>query len=113
MATRSTFTLEDDLDGGPADETVRFGLGSMNYELDLSTTNAKAFREQLAPFIGRARKTGRSQLARPLRTAKDRRNSADVRAWARQQGIKVNERGRIPDAVAEQYRAAMAGRGRR
>jgi hypothetical protein len=27
MATKITVVLEDDLDGGPADETVRFGLG--------------------------------------------------------------------------------------
>ena len=27
MASRSMITLEDDLDGGPAEETVRFGLG--------------------------------------------------------------------------------------
>lgn len=110
MATRTMVTLEDDLDGGPADETVQFGLGSVNYELDLNATNAKAFREQLAPFIDRARKVGRGQLRRPLRTAADRRESADIRAWAKEQSIKVNERGRIPDTVTAQYRAAKRGR---
>jgi hypothetical protein len=27
MAQKITITLEDDLDGGPADETVRFAIG--------------------------------------------------------------------------------------
>ena len=40
MAQKITVALEDDLDGGPADETVRFGLGGAEYEIDLSKKNA-------------------------------------------------------------------------
>ena len=36
MATKTTVVLEDDLDGGPADETVRFGLDGVEYEIDLT-----------------------------------------------------------------------------
>jgi hypothetical protein len=54
MAQKITVTLEDDLDGGPAAETVRFGLGGAEYEIDLSKKNATAFRRQLAPFIEHA-----------------------------------------------------------
>src|SRR5215470_19556043 len=50
MAQRVTVALEDDLDGGPADETVRFAFGGADYEIDLSKKNAAAFRKQLAPF---------------------------------------------------------------
>ena len=60
MAQRVTVALEDDLDGGPADETVRFGLGGSEYEIDLSTKNANEFRRQLAPFIEHSRRTGGS-----------------------------------------------------
>ena len=56
MAQRVTVELEDDLDGGPADETLRFGLGGTDYEIDLSKKNANAFRRKIAPFIGHARK---------------------------------------------------------
>jgi hypothetical protein len=28
--------LEDDLEGGPAHETVRFGVGGTKYEIDLN-----------------------------------------------------------------------------
>jgi hypothetical protein len=105
MAQRITVALEDDLDGGPADETVRFGLGGTGYEIDLSTKNATAFRRQLAPFIEHARKTGRGQRRRPGQTTSGRERSADIRAWAKDQGITVSERGRIPASVAEQYQA--------
>jgi hypothetical protein len=40
MAQKITVTLEDDLDGGPADQTVRFGLDGAEYEIDLSISNA-------------------------------------------------------------------------
>ena len=102
MAQKVTIALEDDLDGGPADETVRFGLGGAEYEIDLSAKNAAALRKRLAPFIEHARKAGR--------TAASRQRSGDIRAWAKEHGIAVSERGRIPASVVEQYRAA-ANRG--
>jgi nucleoid-associated protein Lsr2 len=110
MAQKVTVVLEDDLDGGPADETVRFGLGGADYEIDLSTKNATAFRRKLAPFIEHARKTGRGQRRQAGRTASSREHSADIRAWAKDQGITVSDRGRIPASVAEQYDAATKGR---
>jgi nucleoid-associated protein Lsr2 len=110
MAQKITVALEDDLDGSPADETVRFGLGGTDYEIDLSTKNAKAFRRQLAPFIEHARKAGRGQRRRPGQTASSREHSGNIRAWAKEQGITVSDRGRIPASVAEQYDAAAKGR---
>jgi Lsr2 len=107
MAQKITVALEDDIDGGPADETVRFGLGGADYEIDLSKKNAAAFRRQLAPFIDHARRAGRGPRRRPGRTASSRERSADIRAWAKDQGITVSDRGRIPASVAEQYDAAQ------
>ena len=65
MAQKITVALEDDLDGGPADETVRFGLSGADYEIDLSKKNARAFRKQIAPFIEHARKADRDSDAGP------------------------------------------------
>src|SRR2546429_6375793 len=106
MAQKITVALEDDLDGGLADETVRFGLGGAGYEIDLSPKDANGFRQELAPFIEHARKTGRGQRRRPGRTVSSRERSADIRAWAKDQGITVSDRGRISASVAEQYDAA-------
>jgi hypothetical protein len=109
MAQKITVALEDDIDGGPEHETVRFGLGGADYEIDLSKKNAAAFRRQLAPFIDNARRAGRGPRRRPGRTASSRERSADIRAWAKDQGITVSDRGRIPASVAEQYDAATQG----
>jgi len=109
MAQKITVALEDDLDGGPAEQTVRFGIGGTEYEIDLSNKNATAFRRQLAPFIEHARKAGRGQSRRPGRTAASREHSGDIRAWAKSQGIAVSARGRIPASIVEQYQAAAKG----
>ena len=84
--------LEDDLDGGPADETVRFEVGGTEYEIDLNKKNARAFRKQLAPFVEHARRAGREQRRRSGRTASSREHSGDIRAWAKDQGIAVSRR---------------------
>lgn len=106
MATRIAIVLEDDLDGGPADQTLEFGLGGTDYKIDLSATNAARFRQQLAPFLEHARKAGRGQRRRPGRPASARERSSQIRAWAKDQGIAVSDRGRIPAGIAEQYDAA-------
>jgi hypothetical protein len=106
VAQRVIVTLEDDLGGGPADETVRFAFGGAEYEIDLSSKNAAAFRRKLAPFVEHARKAGRGQSRRPSRAAASRRRSGDIRAWANEHGIAVSARGRIPASVLEQYHAA-------
>jgi hypothetical protein len=109
VAQKVTVALEDDLTGGPAEETVRFAFAGTAYEIDLNATNAAAFRTQLAPFIEHARKAGRAQPHRPGRTTASRQRSGDIRAWAKDHGITVSERGRIPASVVEQYHAAGSG----
>ena len=107
MAQKVTVVLEDDLTGGPAKQTVRFAFDGTGYEIDLNPKNAAAFGKQLAPYIEHARKAGRPQPRRPGRTAaSNRRRSGDIRAWAKEHGLAVSERGRIPASVAEQYHAA-------
>src|SRR5215469_9074207 len=105
MATRTTVALEDDIDGGPAEQTLQFRLGTTEYEIDLNASNARRFRNQMAPFIDHARKAGRAQR-RPSRSASVRQRSAAIRAWAKDQGIPVSDRGRIPASLIDQYEAA-------
>jgi len=76
--------LEDDLTGGPAEQTVRFAFEGSDYEIDLSAKNAAAFGKQLAPYIEHARKAGRAPARRPGRTAVNRQRSSDIRAWAKE-----------------------------
>jgi Lsr2 len=106
MAQKVTVTLEDDLTGGPADETMRFAVDGTDYEIDLSAKNAAAFRTLLALYIEHARRAGRAPARRAGRTAATRQRSGDIRAWAKQHGVAVSERGRIPANVVEQYETA-------
>jgi hypothetical protein len=49
---------QDDLDGRPAEETVRFAIGGRAYEIDLSAASAARFRQELAAYLAHARKAG-------------------------------------------------------
>ena len=110
MAQKTTVVLEDDLDGGPADETVRFALDGSAYEIDLSKKHARALRRKLEPFISHARKAGRGPRRRSGRSAASREHSDGIQAWAKAHGIAVSDRGRIPASVVERYEATTAGR---
>jgi hypothetical protein len=109
MAQKTVVLLEDDLDGGEADETVSFSLDGVSYEIDLSAKNAGKLRDQLAGYVAVARRTGgRSARGRGRAAARGggQANTSDIRAWARAQGLDVSERGRIPAAIVEKYEKA-------
>ncbi|HKN96175.1 MAG TPA: Lsr2 family protein [Pseudonocardiaceae bacterium] len=92
MASKTVVELFDDLDGGPADETVSFALDGVDYEIDLSTAHAAALREILGEFVAKAHKT-------PARTRRARRSSArqgasmtaEIRRLASESARKVTE----------------------
>ena len=110
MAQRVQVILEDDFDGGKAEETVSFGLDGVDYEIDLSTKNAKALRNALDPWLTVARRTGgrrRRSSARAVsaKTA-DRGSTSEIRAWAVDQGYEVSSRGRVPAEIREAYEKA-------
>lgn len=111
MAQKVTVSLQDDLDGSPAAETVRFALAGTEFEIDLSERNASTFRQQLSPYIDHARRAGRVAKTRSSArgSSAGRERTADIRAWAREHGLPINERGRIPANVIEQYEAAAKG----
>lgn len=112
MAQKVTVSLVDDLDGSTAEETVEFGLDGASYQIDLSADNAEKLREALADFIDSARRSGGRKRAagkvaapgRVPRTASaDREQNQAIREWARKQGMKVSDRGRIPSEVLDAY----------
>jgi hypothetical protein len=107
MVRREVVIVEDDLDGSPADETVRFGLDGAEYEIDLSGKNARKFRKRLGPFVEKAHRVAAAQR-RPSRTAASRQRSRDIRAWAKQQGIELSDRGRMPASIVDQYEASTS-----
>jgi hypothetical protein len=104
MATILNMMLTDDTDGSGNAGTVIFSYQDSSYEIDLSAQNKDLFAEALAPFITAARRI--PAAASPhRRTAADRLDRASIRAWARDQGITISDRGRISTAIISQYRA--------
>ncbi|GAA3160777.1 MULTISPECIES: histone-like nucleoid-structuring protein Lsr2 [Streptomyces] len=109
MAQKVQVLLVDDLDGGEADETVTFSLDGKSYEIDLTTANADKLRESLADFVKAGRRTGgRSASGRGKARAASggSQDTAKVRAWAKENGYNVNDRGRVPADIREAYEKA-------
>ena len=105
MVQKLVASLVDDLDGGPANATVEFGLDGKHYEIDLSDSNAAALRSTFAEFVAAARKLTsmrRGEKIAPVARV-DREQNQAVRSWARAHGRNVSARGRIPTEVIEAY----------
>ena len=106
MATRVLTTLQDDIDGSAAVETIRFALDGVEWEIDLSERNANRLRNSLSDFIAHGRKVGGKRRRHAPSSQVD---TKVVRKWAQANGIELNKRGRIPIEVMERYRAAGDG----
>jgi hypothetical protein len=110
MARQTIVQLIDDIDGKPAKETVTFSLDGVGYEIDLNTKNADKLRKTFAPYVEKARKIGARRPGRSVRrvaarSTRHRDRAAQIRVWAKQHGIAVNERGRIPSRITAAYEA--------
>jgi hypothetical protein len=107
MAQKVHIVLEDDIDGSEASQTVSFALDGTSYEIDLNDKNAGKLRDSLATYIGHGRKvsTG-ARRGRKSSAGGNGTSAAEIREWARANGHKVPDRGRIPADVRGAYEAA-------
>ena len=110
MAQKIQTLFIDDIDGGEAEGTVRFALDGTEYEIDLSGKHDEELRSTLRGYIDHARKV--SGPARKTSAGRlGRRSSAvdtvAVRAWARENGFDITDRGRVPADLVAKYRAAV------
>lgn len=108
MAQKVKVLLIDDLDGSDADETISFAVDGVSYEIDLNAEHAGELREAFAKWIGHARRSGGRRRAATGRrsTGATGGDTAAIREWARENGYKVSDRGRVPADVREAYDAA-------
>jgi hypothetical protein len=104
MATRVLTSLQDDIDGSDATQTIRFALDGIEYEIDVSDRNANRLRNSLGDFIAHGRKVGGRRARRS--TSSGKVDTKAIRKWAKANGIDVNSRGRISTEVVERYKAA-------
>jgi hypothetical protein len=109
MAQRVNVVLVDDLDGSDAAETISFALDGVDYDIDLSDKHAGELRKSLSVYVGHARRTGgrrRGGRRSRARSTGSGVAAADIRAWARENGWDVPERGRVSAEIREAYGAA-------
>jgi len=80
--------------------SLTFGIDGQDYEIDLCKKHGDRFGEVIHKFAQHARKPGQKGASkRKRRTAANRQHSAEIRAWAKDQGMDVSDRGRIPGSV--------------
>lgn len=109
MAQRTQTILIDDMDGGPADETITFALDGVTYEIDLSSSNAANLRDDLAKWIGHGRRSGGRRAPGTARRGGGSSNREDLqamRAWGRENGWTVSDRGRVSAELRDAYQKA-------
>ncbi len=105
MAQKVHIVLVDDIDQTDAEETVAFGLDGKEYAIDLNKKNAKALRDSLAPYVAHARSVSGRRKGSSAK-ASGGTAPAEIRAWARDNGFNVPDRGRVAAEVREAYAAA-------
>lgn len=114
-------TCDLDEDETEAAETVTFGHNGATYELEMCQQHLEEFNNWIGEYIAAARRVGTSGRARravaaaptsrrrPARASRATGAKGDlgaIRDWARANGYKVSDRGRISSAVREAYEAA-------
>jgi nucleoid-associated protein Lsr2 len=120
LTTKTVITLQDDLDGSEAEESIEFALDGVTFEIDLSAENAELLRSALTPWIDAARRTGgrrqlgkasatpmRRRAALPEKPTLGRTERAAIQKFAEANGYAVPaERGRIAAALVEEWENA-------
>jgi hypothetical protein len=116
MAQKVVTLYTDDLTGEESAEvdTYTVLVNGAGVEIDLTPDSHDKLMEALGPFLHaegarRVRTTGpgRTRTARGQGGgAAGGRDTAAIRAWAKDNGLEVNDRGRVPAPVIEAYEKA-------
>lgn len=106
--------LIDDITGLPANTTIGFSVNGKGYIIDLSDDNAAAFNEALKPYVEHARRApANKHKARKSRSSSEaarikRQKTAEMRAWALDNGYTIAKRGQLSQNIIDAYEAAHA-----
>ncbi|KQR25778.1 histone-like nucleoid-structuring protein Lsr2 [Microbacterium sp. Leaf151] len=104
MATRTYTSITDDIDGSEDASPVTFAFDGTSYSIDLSARNRKKLEDALALFIEHGTRDGTSGKRTPK--GSPTWNREELKAWAKENGHKVSDRGRVPQAIVDAYLAA-------
>ncbi|MGW6021282.1 histone-like nucleoid-structuring protein Lsr2 [Streptomyces sp. NPDC055099] len=112
MAQKVVTTYVDDLTGEESSEIATHSIliDGAGVEIDLTDENYEKLLAILNPYLhadgarrirGAAKAKGKSKAQ-----AGGEADSSAIRAWAKDNGFEVNDRGRVPAAVREAYEKA-------
>ena len=121
MARKTTELITDDFDGtvlDPSEVIVEtFTINGVQYSLDLGGKSADKFDKDMQKWIdkatrigGRAKRSTNKRATAPNTTTTaarpDKAQLAAIREWARNNGYEVSVRGRIPQAIVDEFDSA-------
>ncbi|MEU4347114.1 Lsr2 family protein [Streptomyces sp. NPDC023838] len=104
MAQKIVTIYTDDLTGEESAEatTHTLVLDGVAYEIDLGPDSYDKLLEAVAPFTKVGRRIKAGVKAAPKATG-GRTDTAAIRAWAKEKGYDINDRGRVPAEIREAY----------
>ncbi len=109
MAQKVSVTFACDYDQKPIPKgqhhARRFSLDGRDYEIDLCAKHSQKFDDVVSRYAQRARRASARVNRTKRRTTAHRQHSAAIRTWAKESGIEVSDRGRIPADVVARYEA--------
>lgn len=94
-------------------ETLAFSLDGSSYEIDVCADHGAEVRDTMASYVGAARRAGRTPApvrakgAKGAKAGTDREQLQAMRAWARSNGFKVSDRGRLSKELVTAYHASV------
>jgi hypothetical protein len=102
MAEHVETKVVDDLDPSlPGELRTVLGYNDRVVRLDLSKKNHQRLLEALAPFLEHGQVLPGINLVRE--DVKRRTNPYLIRTWASNKGLEIQQRGRIPQEIEDQY----------
>jgi Lsr2 len=98
--------LCDVCQSGEGASALEFSSGRTALEIDLCGEHRQAFTAALAPYVAAARSArAKGGSAAALSTRRDPAQTEAIRAWAKQRGMAIGDRGRIPRDIEAAYNA--------
>lgn len=113
MAQQTFIRLTSDISGKVIPEgegeTITFAFDGKAYEMDLTNEEAQEMRGIFGNYAAMARRAGRGTGTGSRKTAVSSDEAKRIRAWAEENGIEVNARGRISSDLRDKWLAAIKG----
>jgi hypothetical protein len=100
----------DTTEGPVVVEDLELDLGGARVRLDLCLEHLEPLTKAVTPYLDAGEPITRTKVvrgaARARRSVRGREELATIRAWAREHGFDVKDRGRVPREVLDAYEAA-------